>query len=176
MTQSQIVTTVAIVVVAVAAVGGGLAYAAKDAQPGDMLYGLRASLYDGSDGSDDVEGARAAYDEASSLQASGMLTASEQARISASYSMHVDAVMDRIAELEANGDMSAAAELRADLREIVREAQDLFPESSSSSAAASSDASMGSSVDGMTDSSASDGMTGASSSIFVQPSSSVTSA
>jgi hypothetical protein len=191
MTQSQTITVAAVALVAVVAVGGGLAYAAKDAQEGDMLYGLHASLYgDDTDGDaqSDLDAARNAYDEAAALKANGQLTASEQARIGATYSARINALMDRIARLEADGDAQAAAELRTNLRAIMRDANHVFPSSvSSSSAMTSSDASVssgmsvsaGASASGDVDasaSSASNDMTGASSSIFVQPSSSVTSA
>lgn len=183
MTQSQTITVAAVALVAVVAVGGGLAYAAKDAEEGDMLYSLHASLY-GDDmetnAQSDLDAARGAYDEAAALKANGRLTASEQARIGARYSVSINALMDRITRLEADGDAQAAAELRTDLRAIMRDANHAFPSSASSSSAmtssdASMDGSMSSDSDDM-DSSASNGMTGASSSIFVQPPSSVTSA
>lgn len=188
MTQSQTITVAAVALVAVVAVGGGLAYAAKDAKEGDMLYSLHASLYGGSmenDAQSDLDAARDAYDEAVTLRDNGQLTASEQARISATYSARINALMDRIARLEADGEAQAAVELRTNLRAIMRNANDLFPNttSSSSTTTSSSDSSMdGSLSSGMSvssddmDSSTSNGMTGASSSIFVQPSSSVTSA
>ncbi len=190
MNQQQTVTTV--VVAALIVVGGGVAYAAKDAQPGDMLYSLHASLYGGED-ADGVDanftGATRAYDEASDLQDRNALTASEQARLSARYSLHVNAVMRRIAELEADGDMAASAELRADLRAILRDYNDIFPNidddadassSMTSSSATSDDASSttnsSATSDDDADSSSTTSDMDSSSSIFVQPSSSVTSA
>lgn len=179
MTQSQTTAIVAVAVVAVAAIGGGLAYAAKDAEPGDMLYSLRASLYsdvDGGEAQSDLDAAREAYREAADLQARGQLTAGEQARINATYSMRVNAVVDRIAELEAEGNLEAAASLRTELRAMLREANDLFPGATgdASSSSESSITASGSSLDD--DSSSSSMQGGQSSSIFVQPSSSVTSA
>lgn len=192
MTQSQTITVAAVALVAVVAVGGGLAYAAKDAQEGDLLYSLHASLYGGgtttNDAQADLDAARDAYDEAIALRDNGQLTASEQARIGTTYSARINALMDRITRLEADGDVQAAVELRTQVRAIIRDADDIFPSSaSSSSAMTSSDSSMDGSMssgastsddsmDDASDSSASNGMTGASSSIFVQPSSSVTSA
>lgn len=185
MNQQQTVTTVGVVVAALIVVGGGVAYAAKDAQPGDMLYSLHASLYGGED-DDDVDanftGAKNAYDEASDLQDRNALTASEQARLSARYSLHVNAVMRRIAELEADGDMAASAELRADLRAILRDYNDIFPnvnggmDSSSSMNTSSSTTTSSDDDDDDSSTSSTTSNTGASSSIFVQPSSSVTSA
>lgn len=191
MTQSQTITVAAVALMAVVAVGGGLAYAAKDAQEGDMLYSLHASLYGDAEGTTtndaqaDLDAARQAYDEAAALRDSGQLTASERARIGATYSARINALMDRIARLEADGEVQAAADLRTNLRAIMRNANDLFPNNTSSSSAmtssddSSTDGSMSSDMSASSDdidSSASDGMTGASSSIFVQPSSSVTSA
>jgi hypothetical protein len=187
MTQSQTITTVAVALVAVVAVGGGLAYAAKDAQEGDMLYSLHASLYGGgmaNDAESDFDAARDAYDEAAALKANGQLTTSEQARINATYTARVNALTDRATRMEADGDVQGAAELRTKIRALLRDTNDVFPSSaSSSSAQTSSDASMSSGAttsdtddDDASASSVSNGMTGASSSIFVQPSSSVTSA
>lgn len=184
MTQSQTITVAVVALVAVVAVGGGLAYAAKDAQEGDMLYGLHASLYGDNmdnDAQSDLDAARDAYDEAAVLKANGRLTASEQARIGARYSVRINALMDRITRLEADGDAQAAAKLRTDLRAIMRDANHMFPSSaSSSSAMTASDASessgMSVSAGASAATSASNDMTSASNSIFVQPSSSVTSA
>ena len=173
--------------VAVAVAAGGTAYVAKDAEPGDMLYNVRASLYGDVTADGDVEthltGAREAYDAAASLEASGRLTAEERARLTTEYSGHVNAVAARIAELEAQGDLDAAAEIRTNLRSTLRDFRDVFPtieveiEGSAdvdADAAMDSDSSASSSADdSMTESSASQG---AASSIFVQPSSSVTSA
>jgi len=196
MNQSQIATIAVVAVVGVAAVGGGLAYAAKDAQPGDMLYGLRASLYDDVNADGDIqanfEGAADVYAEASDLDDRGALTASERTRLTAQYSLHVNAIMSRIAELEAEGDLEAAADLRTELRTTLRDHNDIFPnvgsDSSASSSAMSDDATTsegatsagGASSGGMTGSQGATTSAGASqgaaSSIFVQPSSSVTSA
>jgi len=180
MTQSQTITVAAVALVAVVAVGGGLAYAAKDAEPGDMLYSLRASLYSGADSSEtqeeDLDAAREAYEEAVNLQANGQLTASEQARINATYSMRVNAVTNRIADLESNGDLEAAALLRTQLRALLREANDVFRSAMDNNSSASADASsmMNDETSSSVDSNAS--MGGGQSSIFIQPSSSVTSA
>ncbi len=144
-TQQQIVGTVAAVVVAVVIIGGGLAFAAKDAEPGDALYSLRASLYGDNDYSvdADLKAAGETYDEAVALQNSGQLTVSERARLSAAYAARVNAVMRVIAELEADGNTEEALRIRALLRAQLRASNDLFPSSSnddaSSSAAASSE-------------------------------------
>lgn len=187
MTSSQIATVAVVAVVGVAVVGGGLAYAARDAEPGDMLYNLRASLYGDVAGDADVQasldGAREAYEEAQDLERRGLLTDAERARVTASYTMHVNAVLRRIADLEADGDMGAAAELRTDLRAALREYDDVFPNvgpdaSSSSSSVMSDDAgsaASASSRDATGGASSPSGME-QNSSIFVQPSSSVTSA
>lgn len=172
--------------VAVAVAAGGTAYVAKDAEPGDMLYNVRASLYGDVTADGDVEthleGARAAHDAAADLEASGRLTAAERARLTTEYSGHVNAIAARIAELEAQGDLEAAADVRTNLRSTLRDYRDVFPtieveiEGSAevdADASMDSDSSSSSSDDSMTESSASQG---AASSIFVQPSSSVTSA
>lgn len=116
---------------AAVAVGGGTAYVAKDAEPGDMLYNVRAALYQDVSSDSDVEahlkGAEKAHDEAVSLKASDQLTASEQARLTAEYSAHVNAVAARIAELEAQGDADAATTFRMNLRTVLREYRDVFP-------------------------------------------------
>lgn len=163
--------------VAVAIAAGGTAYVAKDAEPGDMLYDLRASLYGDVSGDGDVEahmkGADDVYDEAERMEADGTLTAEERARLTAEYSAHVNAVAGRIAQLEAEGDAEAAADIRTSLRETIREYRDLFPTievNVGGSLDADADASVDSSVDDSASSAA------AASSIFVQPSSSVTSA
>ncbi len=191
MTSSQIATVAVVAVVGLAAVGGGMAYAAKDAEPGDMLYSLRASLYGDVTADADVQAsldaAREAYDEAADLERRGLLTEAERARVTASYSMHVNAILRRIAELEADGDVAAAAELRTTLRAALRDYDDIFPSmgldaSSASSAMTESSVMMGddssatsSSIDAMGNvSSPTSG--GQNSSIFMQPSSSVTSA
>lgn len=180
--------TIAVVaVVAVAAIGGGLAYAAKDAQPGDALYGLRASLYNDVNADGDIQAdfkrADDVYAEARGLRDRDALTASERARLSAQYSLHVNAIMSRIAELEANGDMDAAAGLRTNLRSRLRMHNDIFPNVGGGSAPSASSASSMAGDDSSIDANASTGAAtsadasrGASSSIFVQPSSSVTSA
>lgn len=184
MNQSQIATIAVVAVVGVAAVGGGLAYAAKDAQPGDMLYGLRASLYDDVNPDADIEanfrGAADVYAEARGLENRDALTAAERTRLAAEYSLHVNAIMRRIAELEADGDLDAAAELRTDLRATLRDHDDIFPNAGGTSSASSMNSSAGATTG--TGSAASDATTtsapvqGGTSSIFVQPSSSVTSA
>jgi hypothetical protein len=202
MTQPQIITLGA-VAAAVVVIGGGTAIAARNAQPGDMLYNVRASLYGDSSmdaGVDaDMEGVRDAYEEAERMQAAGTLTADEKARLTADYSAHVNAVASRIAALEAQGDLDAAARIRTDLRAALREYRDVFPtinvdidgdagasmgsDGSSDSSGMMNGSSASSDMDddgssasgGMMDHSSSS-IYGASSSIFVQPSSSVTSA
>ncbi len=189
MNQQQTVTTVGVVVAALIVVAGGIALAARNAQPGDMLYTLNASLY-GNGGTDGVDanftGAKNAYDEARDLQSRNALTASERARLSAQYSLHMNALMARIADLEAEGDMEGAAEIRADLRAVLRDYNDVFPNvtgnttssSSMTTSSSMSDDTSSATSDDNADSSASSTTsdTDASNSIFVQPSSSVTSA
>lgn len=186
-------------VVAIAAVGGGTAYVAKDAEPGDMLYDMRAALYQDVSADADVEvhmkGALEDHEAARALQNSGQLTASERARLTASYSAHVNAVAGRIAELEATGDTDAAAELRIELRETLRMNRDMFPtievnvggsmdadddasssmDSSDDDSSEDSDESESSDDDEEEDEDDATSSQGASS-IFSQPSSSVTSA
>lgn len=161
MTSSQISTVAIVAILGIAAIGGGLMYAAHDAEPDDMLYALRASVY-GDVSSDStaqeyLNGAREAYEEAEDLERRGLFTDGERARVTASYTMHMNAVLRHIAEMEASGNGEAAAELRADLRAALRTYDDMFPSigMSNSSSSTRSDAS---------------------SSIFIQPSSSVTSA
>ena len=192
-------TTLAVVAVAVVVIGGGVALAAKNAEPGDSLYSLRASLYgdvySDADTDTDFRSARETYDEAADLESRGMLTTSERARLSATYSMHVSNLSARIAELEAEGDVDAALRLRTMVRAMVNEYDDVFSdidEGSSSSAMSSEDDDNGSTSSAMSgdndedDDASSAGATtsaggttsvsGQSSSIFTQPSSSVTSA
>ncbi len=193
MTQQQTITTAVVAIVALLVIGGGVALGAKNAEPGDMLYNLRASLYGDVSGDAQaqmhLQGAREAYDEAERMDDQGTLTATERARITADYTAHVSAVAGRIAALEAQGDLDAAASLRTELRAILRDFRDVFPDviidiggasSSSSDMTSSSSESMTSdsmSSDGDDESSSSTSTSqGAASSIFVQPSSSVTSA
>lgn len=182
--------TITGIVAAVVIVGAGTAIAARNAGPGDALYGLRASLYGEAD--TDVQAhfdaAQTAYDEAERMDDDGTLSASERARLTAEYSLHVNALADRIADLEAEGDVSAAADLRVRLRDALRRYRSVFPieidlddddsDSSVSSMSSDSDSSVSSmsSDDDDDDEASSSSMMNSSSSIFIQPSSSVTSA
>lgn len=176
MTSHQIAAIAIVALVGVAAVGGGLTYAAKNAEPGDTLYPLRASVYGDVTADAGVQtnltAARDAYDEAEDLERQGMLTASERARLTASYSLHVNAILRRIAELEADGDAEAALALRTSLRSALREFHDVFPnfENGNSSASAAS------SSTGSEDNETENENSSANSSIFMQPSSPMTSA
>lgn len=183
MTTAQITASVA--AVAIVVVGAGAAIAAKNAEEGDFLYGLRASLYSDTSVDADLSNLQNVYSEAEDLESRDALTVSERARLTATYTMHVNALQRRIAELEADGDAEAATRLRADLRAALRDFDDIFRNVDTSMSSASSMNSSDQSMSAMSNSSMSTGTSSmnsaatssaANSSIFSQPSSSTTSA
>lgn len=126
-------------VLGVLAVGGGTVVAAQQAEPGDFLYPLRASVMGDADLNmeADLEALEAAYDEAATLEADGELTADVRADLSERYALHLNNVLEAIANLEAEGNTEAAAELRTRLRTSLREVGSFFDDDASASADAS---------------------------------------
>lgn len=150
-------------VAAAVAVGGGVSYAARDAQPGDPLYSLRASLYHdvSGDASADTDFLKMSdlFSQADKADKDNQFDASAKADISARFRTHIDAIEDRIAVFEAEGNTQASAGLRRALEVHIRNYTRLFgsyedDDTSSSSAASSDDGDASASSDDM-DSSAS---------------------
>lgn len=150
-------------VAAAVAVGGGVSYAARDAQPGDTLYPVRASLFQdvSGDASADVEfiGMSDLFKKADKAEKNNQFDASMKADLQAKLGAHIGVIEDRIARFEAEGNASAAAGLNKALDVHLRNYTRLFGEweghdHSSSSAASSNDGDASASSDDM-DSSAS---------------------
>lgn len=151
-------------VAAAVAVGGGVSYAARDAQPGDSLYSLRASLYHdvSGDASADTDFLKMSdlFSQADKADKDNQFDASAKADIGARFRTHIDAIEDRIATFEAEGNTEASAGLRRALEVHIRNYTRLFGsyeddgDTSSSSMASSNDSDASASSDDM-DSSAS---------------------
>ncbi len=152
MTNNQIAATVA--VVALVVIAGGAAVAAGNAQPGDTLYPLRASLFasDETRANASIDAAQESRDEAVRLQTDGSFTASERTRLMERYRMRIQEAEDFIISLENNNEVDAAARIRARLRAFMDDDDGIFGDaqsSLSSSSSSSSDASASTSASAM---------------------------
>lgn len=149
MAQFSALTMAALSVGALAAVGGSVSYAAKDAQPGDLLYPVHTSLYGdvSADADAELSAAQDIFDQAVSLQAEGKLDADVHADLTDDLNLHVQAVHGLITDLEAEGNTEDAQEVRAMLRAKLRDFDSLFRLQVESDSSASSTASQTSSMD-----------------------------
>lgn len=157
--------TVGLSAAVLAGVGGGIGYASEGAVPGDLLYGFKTNVNEGllfnlngsADSRADAEVALAKrrIEEYDRLKAEGSLDAETQTAMEAEIQEHLANARQYVASVEAEGDLEAAAGLRADLRTALRAYDDLglmpaFDENAdaSASAAAEADASAGAVLDG----------------------------
>lgn len=130
-------------VLGVLAAGGGTVVAAQQSGPGDLLYPLRVNITGEADASAeaDLEGMQEAYEEAMSLEADGELSADTKMHLAERYGAHLQAIQETIADLEADGNAAAAADLRSELSTRLQAVGTFFlmDEASSEASASSAD-------------------------------------
>lgn len=114
-------------VAAVAAIGGGTGYAAKDAKPGSVLYPLRASMYQDVTGDVEVDADLLEMDDLyEETSANAAVSASVKASAAMRYQDNIERIEDKIADFEAEGNTSAAAGLERALEVHVRNYTRIF--------------------------------------------------
>lgn len=139
MVQLSALSMAAVSVAALAAVGGGVSYAAKDAQPGDLLYGVHTSVYgDASlNAEEEMDDMQTLHDTFLQLDAEGEVDADVRTELIDDYESHISVAEEAIAELEANGRTEEAASLRAMLQAKASLFNSILMGSSSSSSSSS---------------------------------------
>jgi|GEM_PF-5507772 len=139
MVQTSALSLAALSVISLAAVGGGVSYASKDAQPGDFLYPVHVTVYGdiSADAEAELNAAEELYKKASDIRARGELSTQVQAEFNSRYSTHIDEVKSIIVELENDGRTDDAEDVRARLRSKVRVFSDIFRTESDSNTSSS---------------------------------------
>lgn len=118
MVQFSALSMAALSVFSLAAVGGGVSYAAKDAHPGDLLYGVHTTVYGdaATNAEEEMEDMQSLHDDLLNLQVRGALSADARADVISKYEAHVNAAQEAIVELEALGKIQEATSLSAMLQ------------------------------------------------------------
>ena len=116
---------VAIVIVVLLVLGGGVSFTAEQALPGDMLYGVKTAVNENvrstiavgteADAKWEAQLAERRLAEAEKLSAEGKLDAEVGADLSAQFQSHAESALTMASELRANGKTQAAAEVESDV-------------------------------------------------------------
>lgn len=148
MAQVSALALAALSVGALAAVGGGVGYAAKNAEPGDTLYPLHVKLYADSDieteAGAEVEALGDIVLRAKKFHADGQLNAEARAELEHDASMHVDTIEKVIVRLEADGRQEEATRIRMALEAALNNVNAALKAESESSVKVDADSSMSS--------------------------------
>ncbi len=114
---------IALALILAAAIGGGTSVAAQNALPGDALWGFKTQVNervaesiavgDEAKANWDIALAEARLDEAQKLAAENKLDANLEADLQGNFDAHARGVAERIANLQADGDYQAAADVAA---------------------------------------------------------------
>jgi hypothetical protein len=163
MIHASAITMASVAVGGLLAVGGGATYTAKDAQPGDRLYPLRAAIYQDVTGDIEADSDLLTMSDLHSeatAESNGNMSAEAKANVKAAFEDRLEKTEDRIGELEAEGDTKLAANLRNALEVHVRNYDRILAETydedeDSSDSTESSDDDSSASVDSSSDASVS---------------------